>query len=168
LVPAPGSRSPSLRDFDCRVAYCFARGGIDAVTLSSTGPWDLPIEGFEIQTIVFASTIDIVAYGDGGPYGTLRLAGSFGLSEADGSIHKLDSERQSWEELAILLTLRHDKITSATVTETARLRVTLDSGRSLSAQPDNTPYENWEVSGPDFKLIAMPGNGSAGVAVFGG
>ncbi len=137
------------------------------MTMPATGPWALPIEGFEILMIVFAFPIDIVAYGEGGSSGRIRLAGAFKFSEPDGRIRDLDAEHQAWQELAVLLTLRHDKITSVTVTETAQLVVTLDSGRSLTAEPDGAPYENWEVTGPDFKLIALPGDGSDGVAVFG-
>jgi Family of unknown function (DUF6188) len=136
-------------------------------SLPATGPWTLPVEGFEVLSIVFAFPIDVVAYGNGGPSCRMRLAGAFALSEPEGTVHFLDAERQSWQELAVVLSLRHDKLVTALVTETAQLTVTFASGRSLTAEPDDRPYEHWEVTGPDFKLIAMPGDGSDGVAIFG-
>jgi hypothetical protein len=126
--------------------------------LPSNGPWDLPFEGFEVLAVVFAFSIDVVAWDDKGTTATTRLHGRFRLSDADGRSHDLDAENQSWEELAVILALRHDKIMSATATETAQLLVEFQSGRSLSAAPNDAPYEHWEVTGPDFKLIALPGD----------
>jgi hypothetical protein len=145
-----------------------ARSGADdvVVTLPAKGPWDLPLPGFEVLTVVFAFPLDIVAYGDGGSEARIRFAGRFTLAEPDGNRHELDAENQSWQELAIVLELRHDKIASATVSEAARLEVKLESGRVLLAEPDATPYEHWEVTGPGYKLIALPGDGPDGVAVW--
>jgi hypothetical protein len=116
--------------------------------------------------VVFAFPIDVVAFGDGGADARIRFGGAFKLIESDGRVHDLDAAQQSWQELAIVLALRRDKIASATVSEAAQLLVSLTSGRSLSAEPDGRPYESWEVTGPDFKLVAVPGDGTGGVAVY--
>jgi len=136
------------------------------MSLSATGPWDLPIEGFEILTIRFHFPLDLVGYGENGATVTVRFAGPFTLTEPDGRVHDLDAERNSWEELAVVLGLRHDKVSSATVSIRGELDVRFTSGRTIRAQPDGSPYETWEVTGPDFKLVAMPGDGEDGVAVW--
>ena len=86
--------------------------------------------------------------------------------EPDGRIHELDAANQSWEELTPVLALRHDALSSVTATEDAQLSVRFGSGRTLSAEADGTPYEHWEVTFPGGKLIALPGDGSDGVAVW--
>ncbi len=55
-----------------------------------------------------------------------------------------------------MLSLRHDRIAPATADERGRLIVGFDSGRVIEAGPDAS-YENWEISGPGFQLIATPG-----------
>ena len=63
----------------------------------------------------------------------------------------------------VLLALRHDRITEAIATEEdAQVRIAFASGCSLSARPD-PDYENWQVTGPGFQLISMPGGGVAHV-----
>jgi hypothetical protein len=47
--------------------------------------------------------------------------------------------------------------------EAAKLTVAFVSGRRIEAGPVDG-YENWQVTGPGFQLIAMPGGE---VAVFG-
>lgn len=71
---------------------------------------------------------------------------------------------QAWEDLAPIFALRHDRIGSAIATASdARLEIQFASGRRILAGPDPN-YENWEVSGPGFRLISRPGGG--GVAYF--
>jgi hypothetical protein len=129
------------------------------------GPWRLPVEGWDVLTVIFAFQIDIIAYG-GGPTCTIRLAGAFQLSESDGRVHNLDAEQQAWEELAPVLSLRHDKIASLTATDDAHLLVEFASGRTLSAEADGRPYEHWEINAPGTKIIALPCDGSDRVAVW--
>ena len=120
------------------------------------GPWTLPVEGWDILTVIFAFQIDIIAYGDGGPTCTIRLAGAFQLSELDGQVHNLDAEQQSWEDLTPVLSLRHDKIASATATEDAHLLVRFAGGRTLTAEADGRPYEHWQIDVPGIKLYCSP------------
>ncbi|HME01468.1 MAG TPA: DUF6188 family protein [Solirubrobacteraceae bacterium] len=136
------------------------------MTLPAKGPWDLPVQGFEVLMIVFAFPLDIVAYGNGGSDVTIRFGGRFTLTQPDGHRHELDAEQQSWQELAVVLALRHEKLASATASEAARLDVKLESGWALRAEADGTPYEHWEVTGPGYKLVALPGDGRDGVAVW--
>ena len=138
------------------------------------GPWPLPIQGFEILHMTFgAILVDIVAYGDSQPRSDqrsgnhapsvmLRFEGEFELVELDGEVRRLDLEQQEWSALTPLFALRHDRIGSAVASADGNLELTLDSGRSLRAGP-HPAYENWEVAGPGFRLIATPGGG---VAVF--
>jgi hypothetical protein len=144
----------------------FGHGGNRLMSPPAPGPWRLPVEGWDVLTVIFAFQIDIIAYGDGGPTCTIRLAGTFQFSEPDGQVHNLDAEQQSWGDLTPVLNLRHDKIASATATAAAHLLVTFASGRTLGAEADGRPYEHWQIDAPGIKLIALPGDGSDGVAVW--
>jgi Family of unknown function (DUF6188) len=148
------------------MAYGSQRAGNGAVRVTSpaSGRWELPVEGFEVLGVEFGFPIDIVTYGDGGVSTRIQFGGSFEFSEPDGEVHRLSASDQSWEELAVVLSLRHDYIKSAIATAAAQLRLEFVSGRCLSAGPD-PDYENWQISGPEFNLIALPGNGE--VANFG-
>lgn len=140
-------------------------GGTKVVSLPATGPWSLSVEGWDVLTVIFAFQIDIIAYGEG-PTCTIRLAGAFQVSESDGHVHNLDVEQQAWEDLTPVLSLRHDKIASVMATDDAHLLVRFASGRTLSAEADGRPYEHWQIDAPGIKLIALPGDGSDGVAVW--
>lgn len=114
------------------------------MTLPSYGPWTLPIEGFEVLQITFAYPIDLVAYVDGGASAIIRFENRFDFADADDLRH-LDASSQSWQELAVLLSLRHDRTATATATEDdAQLRIDFESGRVLTAGP-HPNYENWAV-----------------------
>jgi hypothetical protein len=130
------------------------------------GPWDLPINGWVVLTVIFAFQIDVLVYGDNGATCTIRLAGSFQLVDADGTVHRLDAAQQQWKELAPVLGLRHDRTTSAHVSSDATLAVHFASGRVLRADADGRPFEHWEINSPWMKLIAMPGDGKDGVTVW--
>lgn len=134
------------------------------VTLRPNGPWDLSLDGFEVLQVTFAYPIDIVAYGPEGVDVTIRFEGAFELVEPDGTRRELDASRNTWEELSVVLSLRHDHPQSVHVEEGAALTVTFGSGPEIhaGATPD---YDSWQVSGDDYSLISMPGGG---VAVFGG
>ena len=136
------------------------RGG--SMTVSAKGPWDLPIQGYEVLQITLAFLVDVVAYGDGGATATIRFEGDFRFTEPGRESQFLDVSEQRWEDLTAVLSLRHDRVQSARVSESGQLVVEFASGRGLEAGP-NQAYENWEVSGPGFQLIASPGGG---VAVF--
>lgn len=141
------------------------------MTLPKDPPWNLPAIGFEVLTIVFARQLEIVAYGDGASTMAVRYNAAFSLTEADGQRHALNGEDTSWQALAAhVLALRHDRIAVAIVSETAALHIALRSGRTLDAAPDGGPYEHWEVTSraPDYKLVALPGDGGAGVATWDG
>jgi hypothetical protein len=134
-------------------------GGLEVrdVKFSKDRPWDLPIRDFDVFQVVFGSCfIDVIAESHGGSKAMVRLTGLFELAVPDGAVLKLDVSEQSWEELAVLLALRRDRIASATVSEHSMLRVAFRSGRVLSVCPDRAS-ENWEMHGPGFLMICMPG-----------
>jgi hypothetical protein len=131
--------------------------------MNSSGPWDLPLHGFEVLQITFAYPIDVVAYGDGGVDAIIRFEGPFRYLDSDGTAHDLDASKDSWEGLSVILALRHDRLQTVTADRAAELRVEFASGRRIEAGPVHM-YENWQVTGPGFQLIAMPGGD---VAVFG-
>jgi hypothetical protein len=54
------------------------------------------------------------------------------------------------------LALRHDWLQTVTVDRAAELTVEFASGRRVEAGPVHM-YENWQVTGPRFQLIAMLG-----------
>jgi hypothetical protein len=140
----------------------------------ASGPWTLPIGGFEVLHMTFgAFLVDIVAYGEGGgraasgravaaPSAMVRLEGEFQLLEPGGEAVLLDPEKDEWAALTPLFALRHDRITSAVATSDGHLDVSFASGRRLLVGP-HPAFENWEIAGPGFRLIATPGDG---VAVF--
>lgn len=131
------------------------------MAFAENGPGDLPVSGYEVLEVTFAYPLYIRAYGDGGTACTISLSGSFEFIDLGGH-PVLDASRQPWEELTSVLGLRHDRLESAHVTQTGELAVTFATGRRIQAGP--TPmYENWEISGDGFQLIAMP---DGGVAVF--
>lgn len=120
-----------------------------------------------------AFLVDIVAYGEGGgrsdsgravaaPSAMLRFEGEFELIEPGGEAVLLDPEKHEWAALTPLFALRHDRIASAVATADGHLEVSFASGRRLLVGP-HPAYENWEIGGPGFRLIATPGGG---VAVF--
>jgi hypothetical protein len=116
------------------------------VTLPASGPWSLPVEGFEVLYIGFGFAIDITAHGHAGLTVNIKLESAFELREPGGGTHRLDPSTQSWEELAQIMSLRHDRIHSATATENAHLRIEFDNGRILEARAD-PQYESWAISG---------------------
>jgi|GEM_PF-2882794 hypothetical protein len=129
--------------------------------LSESAPSNLPIVGFHVSLITFAGLIDIVAYGEAGVSSQIRFEGSFQLRDPELGSVPLDPQSQSWEDLSVLLALRHDEITVATAdAQESTLRVEFSSGRVLSAGPDPN-YENWEAHGPGFMLVCKPGGGLA-------
>jgi hypothetical protein len=129
--------------------------------LHPNGPWDLPIEGFEVSSLVFAYPIDIVAYGDGGVSTRIRFQGAFDFAQPRRRIRHLGAGDAKWPEFAVLFVLRFDRIARASATEDdAQLQIDFASGRVLTAGPD-PHYENWEVTGPGFQLISLPGGGVA-------
>lgn len=132
------------------------------MALAANGPWDLPISGYEVLQITFAYPVDIVAYGDGGATACMRVEGEFQFSNAKGGQSCLDASGEHWEELTPLLSLRHDRVATAHASETGRLRVEFASGSRIEAGPSEM-YENWQISGPGFQVVALPGGG---VAVF--
>jgi hypothetical protein len=134
---------------------------VPGVVLPAHGPWTLPIRDFEVLQITFAYPVDVVAYGDGGASAIIRFEGPFEFTDATGRTHRLDAAKQSWSDLAVVLSLRHDRVAEADATEDeATLRVAFASGSLLSAGP--TPqYESWQVTAPGFQLIARPGGGVA-------
>jgi Family of unknown function (DUF6188) len=131
-------------------------------TLEAHGPWDLPLAGFEVLQVTFAYPIDLVAYGPDGASASPRFAGSFSLIEAEGAVVQLDASESTWEELAAVLALRHDRLRSVRPDDAAALVVEFASGRRIEAGRHES-YENWHVTGPGFQLIALPGGS---VAVF--
>jgi hypothetical protein len=82
------------------------------VTFENSSPWVLPLNGFEVLQITFAYPIDIVAYGDGGVDAIIRFEGAFRCIDADCAAHDLDASSDSWEELSVVLSLRHDRLRS--------------------------------------------------------
>jgi Family of unknown function (DUF6188) len=135
---------------------------LEGVAVTAEGPWDLPIQGYEVLQTTFAYPLDIVVYGDAGTTGIIRLAGRFDFVEAGQQRHSLDASGERWQDLTPVLCLRHDRVASARATESGDLTVRFESGSLIEAGPSEM-YENWEVSGPGFQLIALP---SGSVAVF--
>jgi hypothetical protein len=132
------------------------------VPLAEHGRWDLPLADYEVLQVTFAFPIDIVIYGEGGEAGLIRLAGGFEFTQQRQGVGSFDASQQPWEELTPVLSLRHDRVRSARVSEPGNLVVEFESGRRMKA--GSTPmYENWEISGPGFQLIALP---TSGVALF--
>jgi hypothetical protein len=149
---------------------------VSAAEWSTSGRWDLPIVGFEVSHMTFgALQVDIVAYGEAGgrsesgrpigaPNAVMRFEGAFEFNQPDHDPIRLDPSVQDWEDLTPIFTLRHDRVDSAVATASdAQLDIEFASGRRILAGPD-PHYENWEISGPGFRVISRPGGG--GVAYF--
>ena len=127
--------------------------------------WHLPIVGFEVLEVWFSGQVYVIAYGEDGEArkakpasrAQIALGGSFTLRSADGTEQHLNAEAP-WETLTPLLSLRHASIATAFANRNAVLQITFGDGSALSAQSD-PQYENWEASGPGFRIIAPPGGG---------
>ena len=125
----------------------------------------LPIVGFEVLEIWFSGQVYVIAYGEARDTGEAKpalraqiaLGGAFALRSADGTEQQLNAE-DPWETLTPLLRLRHASIASASADRAAVLQIGFADGTTLSVQPD-PHYENWEVSGPGFQIVAPPGGG---------
>lgn len=131
------------------------------MAFADKGPWELPVGGYEVLEITFGYSLSIQAHGDDGAICTISLEGAFEFIDTEAQ-HALDVSRQPWSELTPVLGLRRDRLESAHATQAGDLAVAFATGRRIQAGP--TPmYENWNLSGPGFELIAMPGGG---VAVF--
>lgn len=120
------------------------------ISLAGDGPWDLPLNGFEVLLVTFAYPIDLVAYADGGASATIRFEGAFELVQQDGTRISLDAASNSWEELSPVLSLRHDRLRSLRADESARLVVAFESGRVIEAGP-----------GPRYETGRSPGLASS-------
>ncbi len=100
-----------------------------------------------------------VAFAVGGEHSRIDFYGAFELREPDGRVHKLNPSSQAWEELVVLLSLRHDTIAAATVTAESDLVIEFASGRTIAAGP-NKRFATWEISGPGaLDLLAAVGGG---------
>jgi hypothetical protein len=130
------------------------------VELPEKGPWDLPISGYEVLQVTFAFPLDIVAYAEGGATCMLRFEDTLDFSAPGQAVQRLDAAGECWEDLTVVLCLRHDRIKSALASETGHLAVEFESGRRIEAISSEM-YESWQVSGPGFQLIALPGGGVA-------
>jgi len=129
--------------------------------LPANGPWTLPIEGFEVYALTFGGLIDVLVAGTGGARAKIRFESAFEFTEPGQRALELNPANDAWQDLAAIMTLRHDRIVAAEAIEAdARLRVEFESGRLLTAEPD-PQYENWAVTGPGFQLISLPGGGVA-------
>ena len=85
----------------------------------------------------------------------IRFEGAFELEESDGTRRELDASGNTWEELSVVLSLRHDHPQSVHAEESGALTVTFGSGRQIHAGP-SPDYENWHVRGDDFSLSPCP------------
>lgn len=165
LTPGSGARQRSpVQSSEVSYPAVVQPRDLPRTTLDAEGPWELPVAGLEVLQVTFAYPIDIVAYGEGGLNVMIRFEGAFELAGPGGEIRKLDASKDSWEDLSVVLALRHDCLRRIWADDTATLLVEFASGRRIEAGP--TPdYENWQVSGHDFMLISMPGGE---VGVYGG
>ncbi len=121
---------------------------------SGEGPWELPIAGFRVQRLTFAMAVTVLAYGDEESV-LISLPGPFSLEQPGVGLLRLDPERQSWQELDPLFSLRDDRIISATATRDAALRIEFSSGHILSARSEGQ-FENWEVSARGYTIVGTP------------
>jgi Family of unknown function (DUF6188) len=101
---------------------------LEGVAVTAEGPWDLPIQGYEVLQTTFAYPLDIVVYGDAGTTGIIRLEGRFEFVEPGQQRHSLDASGERWQDLTPVLCLRHDRVASARATESGDLTVRFESG----------------------------------------
>ena len=92
---------------------------------------------------------------------TISLPGPFELSGPGSDARRLDPETQSWDELAVLLALRDERITRACASRQADLSVEFSTGRVLSALSEGE-FENWEVQAPTTRSSARPAPSRSG------
>jgi hypothetical protein len=118
----------------------------------------LPVAGYEVLQVTFAFPLDLVADRDGGATCTIRLAGRFDFTDTHQHKFKLDAAEDRWEDLTAVLCLRHDRLKSVRASQTGDLVIEFDSGCHIEAGPSDH-YENWQVTGLGFMLIASPGGG---------
>ncbi|MEN3283713.1 MAG: hypothetical protein V7607_4853 [Solirubrobacteraceae bacterium] len=119
--------------------------------------WEIPATDFEVLTVTFSGALHLVAYDSGEEY-AIRLEGRFALHTPEGNEHRLDAA-SNWRDLTPVLSLRHARISELFVSREGDLRVALDTGARLEAQPEPA-YESWALWGPDaIELICRPGGG---------
>jgi hypothetical protein len=121
---------------------------ISAMRFSEAGPWELPVEGFEVLHMTLAFGVDIVAYGEEGSTAQIRLAGPFEIQDADGRGQALDPSRDPWERLAALFVLRHDTIQRLTITNRSELFVEFASGRRVTSRGRESRPSGTEQANP--------------------
>jgi hypothetical protein len=126
-----------------------------ALDVSALGPWTLPVASFEVAMIWFSFPLDVFAYGEGKEHFRVMLAGWFDYRGVDGKITRMDPEKDEWEELVPLLSLRRDKIERAVVSPDSVLCVEFVSGRSVTVGPSEG-YAGFEANGPGFKVWGEP------------
>jgi hypothetical protein len=120
-----------------------------------------PSRRVEVGRVTFGPDVDLLLDGDGEST-QVGLSGPFDFRDADRSVLRLDPSAQPWEELGVLLRLLNDRVASATVSNDSALRITFESGRALS-NPPRAEVESWDVTGEDYKIIAMPGGGEPAI-----
>ena len=136
---------------------------LNIVADSDSGPWPLPIVGFEVYDVWFSGQLYVIAYGDPPPgerrppRAQIAFGGEFVYQRQDGQGAQLDAQKP-WETAVSLLSLRHARVIRAVADREGNLEIVFDNGSSLIAGPDER-YENWTVSGAGFSVIAPPGGG---------
>jgi hypothetical protein len=98
--------------------------------------------------------VTLLAYADEQSV-VISLPGPFSLEQPGVGLLSLDPETQSWQELDPLFSLRDDRITRATATRDAALRIEFSSGHVLSAHSSGQ-FENWEVSARGYTIVGTP------------
>jgi len=143
-VPAPHGRSGRTET-----------GHDEGMDFSGDGPWELPLTGFRVEHVTFAMSLSVGLQGDDAR-AVISLPGSFDIEEPGSGSRHLDPETQSWDELAVVLALRDDRVSRAVAGSDSALRVEFSTGRVLRASSQGE-FENWEVAGPDFTIVGTPG-----------
>jgi hypothetical protein len=121
---------------------------------SRTGPWQLPIAGYVVSRLVFGPDVDLVLDGPTEMV-SVGLSDCTELLEPSGARLQL-SPRGDWTELAAVLHLIGDSVSSAIASDELGLQIAFTSGSRLTTPPSPT-VETWEVTGESYKLVGTPG-----------
>ncbi len=116
-------------------------------------PIELPVSGFSVEMIRFGFPLRISAEGESPELQLdVSLEEKFTLSAPDAGAVELDPAGDTWERLAVVLQLHHDKVLHATVSADSRLRVEFESGRTIESAPERG-YEAWNLTAPGCFIV---------------
>jgi hypothetical protein len=117
--------------------------------------WQLHLTGQQVTRCCFDYSAVSLLSSEGIEF---RLERPFTYREANGSPHTIRPESAAPALLAPVLQVRFQILRHVTAFTDGRLQIVFENGREIEVLPDQR-YEAWNIVGPHFWLVSLPGGG---------